>query len=342
MYRGESPGKKAARLCGWQIAKRFMDERGIPIRALVLASRETGDLAVLSALRAEAVTAVDLDEVAVEAAKRAYPAATVIGGNVVDVSGLPKQRQAVTAINLDWCGNVSAQLCHDTRTVLRRAAVSGESVLIVTHLNAREDKGRMKRYERTQCDALVSVAAGRSAVADGASAKEADAQRRFYMRCGTADQRCAHAEESYRSWIEQLPGVASVTGYDPEANVPDKHHVRQITLHRALAQEERCGIGVAPLAVVNYSSGTSPMMTTVYAVTRQGVFYTPKRRFQWTATLPSPVWISIKATTGTFKRYLNEQRHEHPGLLNMRPSSVAAWRAWDTVRSRKQCGEVQA
>lgn len=115
-YKGESAGKKLARLDFWIWTKSLLGEQEFAERKhVVLASREGGDIGVLLALGVPAnhIVAVDRVPSAVEACRERWPDIDVRCGDIREV--FRSNTHEVGSVFLDFCSPIS----RETMTVCR-------------------------------------------------------------------------------------------------------------------------------------------------------------------------------------------------------------------------------
>jgi len=105
-YKGESPGKKLARLTFWWCCHTYLGDEFSRGRFLVLASREGGDVAVLRGMGVgdDQIVAVDRSESALAAFRQKFPSVQAFHGDVAEAAA---QHRRVTVACLDFCGEIS-------------------------------------------------------------------------------------------------------------------------------------------------------------------------------------------------------------------------------------------
>jgi hypothetical protein len=102
-YKGESLGKKLARLHFWKRCQEWFGDEFTRRKHLVLASREGGDIAVLKGLGVPAsnIVAVDRESSAVVACRDRHPDVRVLLGEAADVAAA--ERLGLGTVFLDFC-----------------------------------------------------------------------------------------------------------------------------------------------------------------------------------------------------------------------------------------------
>jgi hypothetical protein len=141
-YKGESPGKKYARLQFWlRVSNMLGQKRFVGSKHLVLASREGGDVSVLRGLGVPAknIIAVDHNRQAAFEAQEKFPEVEVIVADVADVAKEYKRQFASTF--LDFCAPVREELLEKVVEVMTWG-LGNDSALGAAFLNGRE-KGQM-------------------------------------------------------------------------------------------------------------------------------------------------------------------------------------------------------
>lgn len=110
-YRGDSPGKKLARVLFWFQALKVMGHSRLREGPhVVLSSRDTGDVATLLALgaRPSSIIAVDKDPQACLDVLDQYPGVKAINDDIFEV--LKTYRRKAMTIHFDFCGQPSIDL----------------------------------------------------------------------------------------------------------------------------------------------------------------------------------------------------------------------------------------
>lgn len=190
-YIGDTWQKKAARITmWWDLVERFSgvgDGVFASLRFLVLCSRAAGDVSVLAGLGVpmDNIWAIDVDAVAVDAAKERFPGVHGIACDVRHAAAiLPSDFFDV--VHLDWCGNVSPRLLRTTASVLMRCG-SRASVVGVVVKRGRETRQQMAalRAHRT--------ASKRRASAIGQTMPEFRGRDRATLICNRLEQMCGGA-----------------------------------------------------------------------------------------------------------------------------------------------------
>lgn len=148
VYRGDTVGKRIARLEVWTRMWLRTLKKNRPLHALYLASHEGGDASVLDAIgvRPEEQLAVDSDSCALTAFQEKWPAVPTHLGDVADVHRPTHQK--FTAICLDFCAHLSENILDTVAAVIRNAAHEDSCELAVAYLRGREksdERGRMAK-----------------------------------------------------------------------------------------------------------------------------------------------------------------------------------------------------
>jgi hypothetical protein len=135
-YKGESPSKKMARAKYWRAVKREMGDRFHTTTHVVLASREGGDISALKAFGVadSNIVAVDRVQEAAEACAAKWPGIEVVHGDIADV--VEKRKDRVGSVLIDFCGPICAETVLTGRRVLR--ALNYKSVFGWALLKGRE------------------------------------------------------------------------------------------------------------------------------------------------------------------------------------------------------------
>lgn len=143
-YRGESFGKKAARLSFWEKALSVLQEKDLPIRALVLASREGGDISTLLGLGVprESIVAVDIDRFAVQSCLEKW------GPPVLHMSleeAIERHKdEPFTVIHADFCNVVSAKLVNSLARVITRGVRCDTLIGVVIKRGREKSRGTVQ------------------------------------------------------------------------------------------------------------------------------------------------------------------------------------------------------
>ena len=182
-YKGESPGKKVARFRYWnKVEKRgLLGDFG---KIVVLASREGGDVSVLTALGIEPsrIVAVDADKEAADAVAEKFPLVTSIHGDVREVVD-----RNTSHVFLDLCSpmcTTSIELVHETIDRLHPSSSFGVAVL-----KGREQDGEeISLGSRSQRRALKAVNKRFAAIGSNGSAREL-ARRHIFPERHKTDSR---------------------------------------------------------------------------------------------------------------------------------------------------------
>jgi hypothetical protein len=137
-YKGDSPGKKLARLNFWsQVLLHLGSKRFFSGKHLVLASQDGGDIQLLMALgvRPHHIIAVDLDQRALEVCRRAYPDVRYEQGDVAKI--VEKYSRSLECAYLDFCGPLSDAMMDRARRVVG-AGMKDRSLIGMTFMHGRE------------------------------------------------------------------------------------------------------------------------------------------------------------------------------------------------------------
>lgn len=135
-YKGESPGKKLARIKFWDHVIEQLAGRAGPI--VVLASREMGDYSALAALGHGGRTiAVDRCPSAVEQGRSKFPNSDVRCGDVADI--VRTIGEPIACAFLDFCAPICPETVATSRAVLR--CLRPGAIFAVGLLKGREQDG---------------------------------------------------------------------------------------------------------------------------------------------------------------------------------------------------------
>lgn len=118
-YKGESPSKKMARASYWRLVADRLGDRFFTGKHVVLASREGGDIGVLTAMGVapENIVAADIVKSAADACAAKWPSVEVVHGDVADV--VERYAKDVRSVFLDFCGPICTETVQVGRRVLR-------------------------------------------------------------------------------------------------------------------------------------------------------------------------------------------------------------------------------
>lgn len=137
-YKGESPGKKLARMQFWGSVALALGDRFYRKKHLVLASQHGGDISVLVGLGVDPrnVIAVDLRPDAVAACKARWPTATVKCRDVRMAA--QDHRKELASVFLDFTWAIGPDVADVTRRrrAARLGAEIGESDRVTTRYGA--------------------------------------------------------------------------------------------------------------------------------------------------------------------------------------------------------------
>lgn len=143
-YKGESLGKKMARLLFWMSVRHYLKDRFYKEKILVLASREGGDISVLLGIDVDPrmIVPVELDASAARACQERWPQVRVLNANALDIS-LPRTR-ALCAAFYDFCSPLDSKQAESLVSIARD--MRSGSVLGFAGMRGRERNIAMKRY----------------------------------------------------------------------------------------------------------------------------------------------------------------------------------------------------
>ena len=184
-YKGESPGKKLARLVFWSEVKKSLGTRFDDVhqaRIVCLASREGGDISVLKALGVPVARILGIDRCpdAIASCRQRHPDTDLRVGDVTRVlSTLPFDRTlrgpAVDAVFLDFCSPLNTETLGVASQVCSNLSPCG-TVLGVGFMRGREkpttaamDVGGANRRLRRAALSVGGIDAGHIAILEGKS-----------------------------------------------------------------------------------------------------------------------------------------------------------------------------
>lgn len=297
-YKGDSPGKKAARYVLWtDLLKRIQARDSIykpgEFKIVVLASEEGGDVSCLLGLGVphENIFAVDQDQEALEKFSQRWPKVHTVHGDIVDAV---KRIGKPNIVFLDFCAPLHQTLMKKIRGVAYKVAIGGTLAIAVL-------KGREQ-------DALEGLHLARPDETLDDLNRPKDLMSRIVVDCLGGNYKSAVAEASKRY---------------------DKLYGRILPIAAFLYR-----IGHKRLALttaIGYNSGTkdsrgSSMVIAAFKVFRERV---PR------AKVPLPNYIDFPKITEeelkTLILRLSQSDDKVDLLFNIPKRTVAAWRAHETM-----------
>jgi hypothetical protein len=327
-YKGETLGKKIARAWFWIVVREYLGERFLTGHHLVLASREGGDVGVLKAMgvRPELIIAAEINKKAADEFSSKHPDVKTFNADVNTAASAPGLRKSVVCAHLDFCSWYTPRV-RATAIRVARFAVAERGVLSIGVMKGREQgalrdelslaTARMQKFIKHQCRR------------DRFTGDDFEASKRALLRSATTIARENFIRSDLRRGLEDGPSVSLVS---------------------------LCSIG--------YDSGRTPMLHSVHVVRRH---FSRRKLEKICATWEQEVRGAQEATARDTADFINVDNHTVPngswemgeggplkavqmaalcerrgldaaGILNVRPSRLAAWRAHATRGSYAKTG----
>lgn len=353
-YGGESNAKKVARAYAWMSMFSVHGEDTESIsdrRFLVLAGPEAGDIKTLIGFGAspENITAVDVDEGALESSRRIEPRVNYQLGDVLAVvtrrHGKGKKPKRYDVIFLDYCSPISARVVRKSIQVAKVALTNGGMFCT----------GFM--YGREGPDACAGVDRGRQVLQERQVLQAFAAER--YLAVPALLRLMERMGYEYEDVIKSL-GEGPLTTKEKLAAKRARNLSARVYLLRELMLREslQSKMAMIHLGHLGYrsgrrnKSGRSTGVPMLYYVCRgyqlignptsskvRRMIAKEEQKFNEEGTRiieyfgDDPDGKCLKSLALHIANKWGSQRAAQ--LLNLKRQQVAAWRAWETMRARK-------
>lgn len=150
-YRGETPVKSVNRFLYWYKTMTEVGEsKFCSGKFLVLVSREAGDISCLLGLGVPIsnIVGVEINPEAAEKARKRYPEAEIITGDVAEIVKKRQRRRVFDFAYLDLCGCVGEQIIDTCRTVIQWGMKSTACIGWTVQVGREKDLNKLNKIKR--------------------------------------------------------------------------------------------------------------------------------------------------------------------------------------------------